>query len=165
MAEKRKTPTLLDHFVIVNKITISTLPLFDNSGSSPPVRDVTEIDISSESSVNLPGSVTETAIQSTPNTAEARESESSDLSFVFYARLETHDVDIVYHLSRKSSIEDEMKYRLSKQAFQLEKKYPFPAGQEKGCVRRFLPAWLDTDPFLSYSPYYEGAFCSPCSLF
>lgn len=165
MAEKRKTPTLLDRFVVSNKRTTSTLPCNDNFGSSPPVRDVTEIDISSELSINLPGSVTETTTRSTSNSAEASESESPDLLCVFDARPETHEVDIGYHLSRKLSIDDEMKHRLLKQAFQPEKKYRFPARQEKGCVRRFLRAWLDTNPFLSYSPYYEGAFCSPCSLF
>ena len=132
MTEKRKTPTWLDRFVVSNKRTTSTLPSIDNSSSSPPERDITEIDISNESSINLPGSLNETATQSTLNSAETTESESSDLLFVFDARPEAHDVDIGYQLSRKSSIEDEMKYRLLKQAFQPEKKYRLPARQAKG---------------------------------
>ncbi|CAF4935770.1 unnamed protein product [Rotaria sp. Silwood1] len=103
---------------------------------------------------------------------EPEESENTDPSnvnqnlIVIDSRPDTHDNDIGFQLSLHTPLTDETKYKLLTKPFQPDKKYTFPNQYGKnGTVRRFMLTWLDQHSFLSYSPYYEGAFCTACSLF
>lgn len=79
---------------------------------------------------------------------------------------DTHESDIGFQLSLNISLSDKIKYELLTNPFRPDKKYVFPSQHGKnGTVRRFMTNWLVQHPCLSYSPYYEGAFCSACSLF
>ena len=100
---------------------------------------------------------------------EAEQDESSDVNGnlrIIDSDPDTHENDIGFQLSLNSSLTNETKYRLLTKPFRPDKKYTFPNQREKdGTIRRFMATWLVQHPCLSYSPYYEGAFCSACSLF
>lgn len=78
----------------------------------------------------------------------------------------THEIDIGFYLSLRTTLTNEIKYRLLTKPFRPDKKYKFPDQRDKDAApRRFMATWLDQHSFLVYSPYYEGAYCSACSLF
>lgn len=78
----------------------------------------------------------------------------------------THENDIGFQLSLRITLTNQTKYRLITKPFRPDNKYKYPDQREKGAAtRRFMATWLDQHSFLVYSPYYEGAYCSACSLF
>lgn len=164
MSEKRKDPTWLDRFLCSAKRVGSPSSLSDDTDGSPSVGDAVGSTTSNELSTDSREPATD-ATQPQPNVVASIEHETNSSLPVYDSRPETHDADIGYQLSLKSRIGNEIKYRLLTNRFQPDKKYRFPARQEKDAQRRFVSTWLDTYSFLSYSPYYEGAFCSACVLF
>ena len=103
---------------------------------------------------------------------ELEESENIDSSnvnqnlIVVDSHPDTHDNDIGFQLSLRTPLTDEIKYKLLTKPFRSDKNIHFQINMETmEQFRRFMLTWLDQHSFLSYSPYYEGAFCIACSLF
>ncbi|CAF2160173.1 unnamed protein product [Rotaria magnacalcarata] len=150
-ADKRKHGSL-DSFVTITKNALMT-----HSSSEQVELDSSEI----------------VSIEVThPADTEAEEPENNSSSnlnqnlVIIDSHPDTHQNDIGFHLSLRTSITDETKYELLTKPFRPDKKYTFPNQEGKnGTIRRFMPTWLVQHSFLSYSPYYEGAFFSACSLF
>ncbi|CAF3245589.1 unnamed protein product [Rotaria sp. Silwood2] len=105
----------------------------------------------------------------TPSSSEQTEIDQSELNTLEVAEIiddDTHENDIGFQLSLRTTLTNETKHRLLTKPFRPDNKYKFPNQQEKGePVRRFMASWLDQHSFLVYSPYYEGAYCSACALF
>ncbi|CAF3200399.1 unnamed protein product [Rotaria sp. Silwood2] len=148
MAGNKRT---LDSFVTVTKKTCITSP-----------SEQTEVDDSDLNTIN-------TDQVNNVNLDQANEINSTNIDqnlTVIDSHPETHDNDIGYQLSQHNPPNDEIKYLLVTKPFRPDNKYIFPNQPGKnGTVRRFMAAWLTQYSFLSYSPYYEGAFCSACALF
>ena len=102
-------------------------------------------------------------------TEEPENNDSSDLNQnlnIVDSHPDTHHNDIGFHLSLNTPLTNEIKYELLTKPFKPDKKYTFPNQHGKnGTVHRFMATWLIQHPFLSYSPYYEGEFCSVCCIF
>ena len=64
-----------------------------------------------------------------------------------------------------SNLSDAEKYELLKNPFVPGNDYQYSAVKAGGCNRAFRPQWLDTYPWLVFSPSLEGAFCKYCTLF
>ena len=78
----------------------------------------------------------------------------------------THENDIGFQLSLRTTLTNETKYRLLTKPFRPDNKHKFLNRQEKDePIRRFMAPWLDQHSFLVYSPYYERAYCTACALF
>jgi hypothetical protein len=106
-----------------------------------------------------------------PTDDELTEQENVDASVkenfnIIDSHPDTHNNDTGFQLSLNIPLTNEIKYRLLTKPFRPDKKYKYPNQQEnKKPIRRFMASWLVQHSFLVYSPYYEGAFCSACSLF
>ena len=100
------------------------------------------------------------------NAVEVDVVDQYETTAVVDSRPDAHEIDIGYHLSLKTHLADDVKHRLLTDPFRPNKKYAFPERHDKnGAVRRFMHNWLLEHPFLSYSPFLEGAFCAACCLF
>ncbi len=84
----------------------------------------------------------------------------NDLGRVINATMKTNEVKSVV-----DTLSDAQKYKLIKDHYVPPESYIFPVVYHKKCYRRFNPAWLDTHPWLVYSPSIDGAFCKFCALF
>jgi len=152
MSDNKRKQGPLDAFVTVTK-----KPLITPSSSEENEQDQSEI----------------VALEVTqPIRAESEETEhnvSSDVNenlHIIDSHPDTHDNDIGFQLSLHTPLTNETKYQLLTKPFRPDKKYTFPNQQgNDGTIRRFMAIWLVQYPCLSYSPFYEGAFCSACSLF
>jgi hypothetical protein len=149
--DKRKLGPL-DSFVTISKKTLIT-PL-SSEGSGPDHSQLSTLEVAQ------------------PIGGEFEEPDSADPCDVnqslniIDSHPDTHENDIGFQLSLNSPLTDETKHSLLAKPFRPDRKYTFPVHHDKnGAVRRFMATWLVQHPFLSYSPYYEGAFCSACSLF
>ncbi|CAF1510815.1 unnamed protein product, partial [Rotaria sordida] len=144
--DKRKRGSL-DSFVTVTKKILTT-------PSPSEQTELVTLDVAQETDGEL---------------EEPGKTDSTDINqnlIVIDSHPETHDNDIGFQLSLHDPPTNETKYRLLTKPFRPDKKYIFPNQVGKdGIVRRFMANWLAQYSFLSYSPFYEGAFCSPCALF
>jgi hypothetical protein len=149
--DKRKRASL-DSFVTVTKKTIVT----------PSSSEQTETDQSELNTLEVAEIIDD-------ELKESNNINPSDVSQNLNAidsHPSTHENDIGFQLSLRTTLTNETKYRLLTKPFRPDNKYKFPNQQEKGeTVRRFMASWLDQHSFLAYSPYYEGAYCSACALF
>lgn len=154
--DKRKRGSL-DSFVTVTKKTLTTPSSSEQIELEQPESDQTEL-------------VTLDVAQGTDGESEEPEkTDSTDVNqnlIVIDSHPETHANDIGFQLSLHDPPTNETKYQLLTKPFRPDKKYIFPNHVGKnGVVRRFMANWLAQYSFLSYSPFYEGAFCSACALF
>ncbi len=138
-------------------VTVTKKPLIKPSSSEQTETDQSEI-------VSL-----EVAQQIGTEFEEPENNNSSDMNQnlnIINSHPDTHENDIGFHLLLHTSLTNETKYKLLTKPFRPDKKYIFPNQHGKnGTIRRFMATWLVQHPFLSYSPCYEEAFCSACSLF
>jgi len=138
-------------------VTVTKKPLIKPSSSEQTETDQSEI-------VSL-----EVAQQIGTEFEEPENNNSSDMNQnlnIINSHPDTHENDIGSHLLLHTSLTNETKYKLLTKPFRPDKKYIFPNQHGKnGTIRRFMATWLVQHPFLSYSPCYEEAFCSACSLF
>lgn len=149
--DKRKLESL-DSFVTITKKSIVTTSLSEQTESDHSalvnVEATENVDVEFEEPATLDRSDIDqslTVIDSHPS---------------------THETDIGFQLSLRTTLTNEIKYRLLTKAFRPDKKYKFPDQRAKGAAtRRFMATWLGEHSFLVYSPYYDGAHCSACSLF
>ncbi|CAF2742650.1 unnamed protein product [Rotaria sp. Silwood2] len=149
--DKRKLDSL-DSFVTITKKSIVT-------PSSPKQTE-------SDQSALINAEVTETIDVEFEEPDTLNSSDINQNLNVIDSHPSTHEIDIGFQLSLRTTLTNETKYQLLTKPFRPDKKYKFPDQREKGAAsRRFMATWLDQHSFLVYSPYYEGAYCSACSLF
>ncbi|CAF1148768.1 unnamed protein product [Rotaria sordida] len=149
--DKRKFDSL-DSFVTITKKSIVT-------PSSPKQTE-------SDQSALINAEVTETIDVEFEEPDTLNSSDINQNLNVIDSHPSTHEIDIGFQLSLRTTLTNETKYQLLTKPFRPDKKYKFPDQREKGAApRRFMATWLDQHSFLVYSPYYEGAYCSGCSLF
>ncbi|CAF1097799.1 unnamed protein product [Rotaria sordida] len=144
--DKRKFDSL-DSFVTITKKSIVT-------PSSPKQTE-------SDQSALINAEVTETIDVEFEEPDTLNSSDINQNLNVIDSHPSTHEIDIGFQLSLRTTLTNETKYQLLTKPFRPDKKYKFPDQREKGAApRRFMATWLDQHSFLVYSPYYEGAYCS-----
>ncbi|CAF3093711.1 unnamed protein product [Rotaria sp. Silwood2] len=147
----------LDSFVTVTKKAFITSPSSEQTEceqSEADESDLITVDTTQANNTNLD---------------EAIEIDCTNVDqslIVMDSHPESYDNDIGYQLSQHNSPANDIKYQLLTAPFRPDNKYIFSNQREKNVtVRRFMATWLTQYSFLSYSPYYEGVFCSACALF
>ena len=152
MSSDKRKQGLLDTF-----ITVTKKPCVLPTSSEQTEHDESDI-------VSL--DIAESAHDESEETEHNKSSDMSENLLVVDSHPDTHEHDIGFQLSLNISLVDKKKYELLTKPFRPNKKYTFPSQRgANGTIRRFMATWLVQHPCLSYSPYYEGAFCSACSLF
>ena len=145
-----------------NKDHLIHLSLTKKAFVSPPSSEKIEHDQSEVLSLDINQSVRD-EVEETEHDESFNMNENLN---IVDSRPSTHESDSSFQLSLNTSLSDKSKYQLLTKSFRPDKKYIFSSQRGKNeTIRRFMATWLVQHSCLSYSPYYERAFCSACSLF
>ena len=84
------------------------------------------------------------------------------------SRIQSMDIGLFssrFSCGRDEPLTREEKYKYLTGVLKPSRHFKFPTKIEFGKKRSFNYHWLETFPWLSYSPTLDGAFCLPCVLF